>query len=163
MTPLSSRLAVVACVLVVLSVLAPVVFTQTPGQESSTSVADDPDTELFIFTCNRCHDASRITARRRTKTEWHEVLMKMISLGATGSEEDFETIFGYLRRHYGKVYINAAPADEMTTSLGLSARDAEAVIAYRNANGPFQDFEALKKVPGIDVKTLEEHKDAVAF
>ena len=55
-------------------------------------------------TCNRCHDAARITALRRTKTEWEEVINKMIERGATGSEEDFMTVFGFLRRHYGKVY-----------------------------------------------------------
>jgi len=71
--------------------------------------------------------------------------------------------FGYLRRHYGKVYINAAAPDEITTSLGLSTKDADAIAAYRKANGSFADFEAVKKVPGIDVKTLEEHKEAVAF
>ena len=46
---------------------------------------------------------------------------------------------------------------------GLSSKDADAVVAYRKANGNFQDFDAVKKVPDIDVKTLEEHKDAVAF
>ena len=68
-----------------------------------------------------------------------------------------------MRRHYGKVYINTATLDEITTSLGLSAKDAGAIVAHRKANGPFQDFEGVKKVPGIDVKTLEEHRDAVAF
>jgi DNA uptake protein ComE-like DNA-binding protein len=40
---------------------------------------------------------------------------------------------------------------------------SEAIAAYRKANGFFRDFEAVTRVPGIDVKTLEEHKDAVAF
>lgn len=65
--------------------------------------------------------------------------------------------------HYGKVYINTATLDEITTSLGLSPKDADAIVAHRKANGPFRDFESVKKVPGIDVKTLEEHRDAVAF
>ena len=100
---------------------------------------------------------------RRTKTEWEEVINKMIERGATGSEDEFQTVFGYLRRHYGKVYINSADSEEITTSLGLSDKDADAMVAYRKANGNFQDLEAVKKVPDIDVKTLEEHKDAVAF
>ena len=87
----------------------------------------------------------------------------MIERGATGSEEDFMTVFGYLRRHYGKVYINTAPTEEITTSLGLSNKDADAIVAYRKTNGNFQDFDAVRKVPNIDVKILEDHKDAVAF
>jgi competence ComEA-like helix-hairpin-helix protein len=136
---------------------------QSPVQERQQPTADDPSTELFVQMCNRCHDASRITAIRRTKTEWEEALLKMIERGAQGSEEEFETVFAYLRRHYGKVYINSATADDITTSLGLSGKDAEAILAYRKANGSFADFDAVKKVPNIDVKTLEEHKDAVAF
>ena len=132
-------------------------------QPSNGNPTDDPAHELFIQTCNRCHDAARITALRRTKTEWEEVINKMIERGATGSEEDFVTVFGYLRRHYGKVFINSATSDEITTTLRLSSKDADAVIAFRKANGNFQDFDAVKKVPDIDVKTLEEHKDAVAF
>ena len=137
--------------------------TAPAQQQSASNPADDPANDLFIQTCNRCHDAARITAVRRTKTEWEEVINKMIERGATGSEEDFVTVFGYLRRHYGKVYINSAAPDEMTTSLALTSKDADAIVAYRKANGTFQDFEAVKKVPGIDVKTLEEHKEAVAF
>ena len=140
----------------------------SPGQAgsqppSSGSPAEDPANDLFIQTCNRCHDAARITALRRTKTEWEEVINKMIERGATGSEEDFMTVFGYLRRHYGKVYINSAPIEEITTTLGLSNKDADAIVAFRKTNGNFADLDAVKKVPNIDVKILEDHKDAVAF
>jgi len=133
-----------------------------PPQQAGTA-AEDPAHELFVQMCNRCHDAARITALRRTRTEWEEVINKMIERGATGNEEDFVTVFGYLRRHYGKVYINSATTEEITTSLRLSDKDAGAIVAYRKSNGSFADFEAVKKVPDIDVKTLEDHKDAVAF
>jgi competence ComEA-like helix-hairpin-helix protein len=160
----SYLIATAAGVLLVSTLLSASPAGQTAAAQQSTSnVADDPANELFIQTCNRCHDAARITALRRTKTEWEEVINKMIERGATGSEEDFQTVFGFLRRHYGKVYINTANGEELTITLGLSSKDADAVLAYRKANGNFADFDAVKKVPDIDVKTLEEHKDAVAF
>ena len=139
------------------------VLTAAAVQHPAASADADPAHELFIQTCNRCHDAARITALRRTKTEWEEVINKMIERGATGSEDDFMAVFGYLRRHYGKVYINSATSEEITTTLGLTNKDADAVVAFRKANGNFQDFDAIKKVPEINVRTLEEHKDAVAF
>ena len=145
----------------VLTAAAPV--QQPAAQQPAASAETDPAHELFMATCNRCHDAARITALRRTKTEWEEVINKMIERGATGSEEEFMTVFGFLRRHYGKVYINSATSEEITTTLGLSNKDAEAVVTFRKANGNFQDFDAVKKVPDIDVKTLEGHKEAVAF
>jgi competence protein ComEA len=159
----SISIGIAACVLIASTLIAAAPFAQAPAQQPAGSAADDPDAGLFAQTCSKCHDGARITAVRRTRTEWEEVLTKMIAMGAVGSEEDFEKIFGYLRRHHGKVYINTAPVDDLTTTLGLSAKDADALIAYRKANGPFKDFEAVTKVPDIDVKTLEGHKDAVAF
>ena len=103
------------------------------------------------------------TAMRRTSADWEDTLKKMIEKGATGSDKEFEAVFDYLLRYYGKVYINTAKPDEITKILGLSAKDANAIVAYRKDHGPFADFEAIKKVPEIDVKKLDERKDAVAF
>src|SRR5262245_49299835 len=131
----SYLIATAGCALFVGTLLSASPAGQTPAaQQPASSPSDDPANELFIATCNRCHDAARITALRRTKTEWEEVINKMIERGATGSEDDFQTVFGFLRRHYGKVYINSANGDEITTTLGLSSKDADAVLAYRKAN-----------------------------
>ena len=59
--------------------------------------------------------------------------------------------------------INTATADEITLSLGLSDKDAQAILDDRKANGKFADYGALAKVPGIDLKALEAHKDALGF
>ena len=163
-TTTPSFISVLVAALLVFTALTSASFGQSGAQQqSAANPADDPANDLFMQTCNRCHDAARITALRRTKTEWEEVINKMIERGATGSEEDFMTVFGFLRRHYGKVYINTAPTEEITTTLGLTTKDAEAIVAFRKANGTFADFDAVKKVPNIDVKILEDHKDAVAF
>ena len=111
------------------------------------TAADDPGAALFGQMCIKCHDAARITAMRRTRTEWEEVINKMIEKGATGTEKDFETVYEYVLRNFGKLYINAARPDEIATILGLSEKDAQAIVAYRKANGPFADFDAVKKVP----------------
>ena len=119
--------------------------------------------ERFTRLCSRCHDGARITAMRRTSTEWEEVITKMIERGATGTEQELNSVFEYLLATFGKVYVNTAPADEMMMVLGLSKKDAQAIVDYRTTNGTFAEFDALKKVPGIDVKVLEQHKDAVVF
>jgi competence protein ComEA len=161
----SLSIGIAACVLIASTLMAAAQApsSQSAAQQPSASPDEDPAAGLFSEMCSRCHDGARITAIRRTKSEWEQVLTKMIALGATGSEDDFESVFGYLRRHYGKVYVNTATPDEITTSLGLATKDADAIVAYRKANGSFADFDALKKVPDIDVKTLEAYRDAVAF
>jgi competence protein ComEA len=87
----------------------------------------------------------------------------MIEKGATGSERDFEKVYEYLLRHYGVVSINLATTEDITTIVGLSKKDADAIVAYRKEKGPFADLEAVKKVPEIDVKKLDDHKEAVTF
>jgi competence protein ComEA len=160
----SVSLGVAACALLATTLLAasaPV--GQSPAQPPSVKPADDPAAGLFVRLCVDCHDAAPIVSTRRTRTDWEDVVDKMIEKGATGTEKEFETVFEYLLRHYGKVYINTAKADEIATILGLSQQDAEAIVAFRTKNGPFADFAAVTKVPNIDVKKLEEHKNAVAF
>jgi competence ComEA-like helix-hairpin-helix protein len=140
-------------------------FNQTPAQQPPTgaSETEDPDAGHFVQMCVKCHEAARITALRRTKVEWEEIINKMIERGATGTEKDFETVYGYLLRNFGKLNINRATPDDIAMILSLSEKDAKGIVAYRDANGAFADFEAVKKVPGIDLKKLEEHKDAVTF
>jgi competence protein ComEA len=163
--PVSIVFSIAACAWVAsaLAVATPAAQSPPPQNGSASAAASDPSAGLFVQMCNKCHDAARITAMRRTSTEWEEVINKMIEKGATGSEKEFDTIYTYVLRYYGKLYINNATPDDITAILGLSKKDAEAIVAYRKANGAFADYDAIKKVPDIDLKKLDEQKDAVAF
>jgi competence protein ComEA len=158
-------LGVAACALVASTLIGAAPFHQTAPQQPSSGAqqTDDPDAGLFVQMCVKCHDVARITALRRSKVEWEEIINKMIERGATGTEKEFETVYGYLVRNYGKVNVNRSGAEDIAMILSLSEKDAQAIVAYRNTNGSFADFDALKKVPGIDLKKLEDHKDAVTF
>jgi DNA uptake protein ComE-like DNA-binding protein len=47
--------------------------------------------------------------------------------------------------------------------MGFSSKDAQAIVGYRTANGPFADIDALRKVPGINVTKIDEQPDALRF
>jgi competence ComEA-like helix-hairpin-helix protein len=127
------------------------------------AAAGDEGPRLFARMCSDCHDAKRIVATRRTGAEWEDTLKKMIEEGAEGTEKDFEAVFAFLQRTYGKVFINSARSSDIRAVLGLPAEQADAIVSYRTANGPFADLEAVKKVPGIDLKKLDDLAEAVAF
>ena len=59
---------------------------------------------------------------------------------------------------FAKVNINTATADELATLNGIGKVKAEAIVAYRTANGKFKAVEDLNKVTGIGDKTLEKLK-----
>jgi DNA uptake protein ComE-like DNA-binding protein len=162
----SFAVAVAACALLASTLIAAAPFEQAAAQPpppAAAPAADDPGTPLFVQMCSKCHDAARITAMRRTKTEWEEVLQKMIERGATGSEKDFETVYDYVVRNFGKLNINVATPEDIVLVLSLSQKEAQGIVDYRKANGPFADFDAVRKVPDIDLKKLDDHRDAVLF
>ncbi len=56
--------------------------------------------------------------------------------------------------------LNTATAEQLAASLeGIGNSKAEAIVAYRNANGPFQRIEDLTLVKGIGQSTLRQNHD----
>ena len=49
----------------------------------------------------------------------------------------------------GKVSINTGTIEELKTLSGIGDAKAKEIIAYREANGPFQTIEEIMNVPGI--------------
>jgi len=47
--------------------------------------------------------------------------------------------------------------------LVLIEGQAAAIAAYREASGPFMDWDSLLKVPGLDPETLDPQKRTVVF
>lgn len=113
--------------------------------------------------CRMCHPIENITRMRRTVREWADVITTMQGRGANGTEEQFQAIHKYLARYYGLVAVNTASAQDLSAVLGLTARDAEAIVAYRKAHGKFADLAALSKVEGIDKAKIEEQPEALRF
>ncbi len=61
-----------------------------------------------------------------------------------------------------KVNINTASAAELADALdGIGPKKAEAIVAYRTANGPFKIVEDLLKVKGIGEEVLRKNAGRV--
>jgi len=125
--------------------------------------ASGPGSDVFQRICVLCHPPDRIVSVRRTRTEWEEVLDKMITRGAQVTDDNYGTLEDYLLHNYGKVNVNKAVKDDIVAVAGVSAAEADTIIKFRTDNGPIADFAALSKVPGLDVKKLEEKRDALTF
>jgi competence ComEA-like helix-hairpin-helix protein len=130
---------------------------------TSAQEPDDHASVAFKRVCSSCHDADRILATRRTRTQWEEVIEKMIDRGAEGTAEDFTAAEEYLLRVSGRVNINRALSKDIVIVLGLTQKDADAIAEYRKTNGDFKDFDEVCKVPGIDLEKLKQGRDAISF
>ena len=159
--PNGSRILIGALVFtLVTAALSPTVLMQESAQDSTK----DPSERAFTNACAKCHPAERVTAMRRTRSQWEEVINKMITVrGAQVFDEDFDAVLGYLTRVYGSVNVNRAPAPDIVEVLNISDSLAAAIVTYRREHGAFEDFDALVKVPGIDRRKLEQKRDAITF
>ena len=158
--PLSSAFGawvLAAAAVALLSMVGALAFAQDQSQ------SDDPGAQAFQAVCSKCHPADRIVAARRTKTQWEETLDKMTKLGAPITDENYDLLLGYLVHHYGKVNVNRSMAGDIADVVGLTPDEAQKIVKYRDEHGPFTDFDALAKVPGIDAQKLEQNKDAITF
>ncbi len=61
----------------------------------------------------------------------------------------------------GTINLNTATLEQLETLTGIGPTKAEAIVAYREAQGPFTSVEQLLDVPGIGEATLEGLQDEV--
>ena len=61
----------------------------------------------------------------------------------------------------GKVNLNMAGKEELMTLSGIGESRADAIIAYREANGPFGSIEEIMNIEGIKEKMFEKIRGSI--
>jgi competence ComEA-like helix-hairpin-helix protein len=118
--------------------------------------------EVFLNRCSTCHGTERALVAPRTRRGWEGVLTEMSNNGVLLDAGETQAILAFLTERHGLVNVNAANTSELV-ALGLSKKDADAIVSYRTDRGPFADFAALRGVPGLDVDRLDAVRQRVAF
>ena len=61
-----------------------------------------------------------------------------------------------------KVDINTADAAALAATLnGVGLAKAEAIVAHREQNGPFQSADQLAEVKGIGLRTVDKNRERI--
>jgi competence protein ComEA len=119
-----------------------------------------------VKVCDSCHGVSTLIGEARSPSQWNDIVNDMVARGAAGSDDELRRVVDYLSKTFppaNKINVNTAAAKDLETKLEITAKDAEALVQYREQNGKFQSFEDLKKVAGLDLKKIEAKKDRLAF
>ncbi len=66
---------------------------------------------------------------------------------------------GFAHAEPAAININTADVATLAELTGVGQSKAEAIVAYREANGPFQDPADLAQVKGIGARTVEKNAD----
>ena len=98
--------------------------------------------------CTVCHTADRIMRQTLTADQWRSEVRTMVENGASLNPDEWEPVVAYLSKNFGpKVNVNKdTAAGRSATGLQLSTAEAEAIVAYRVANGAFKELKDLAKV-----------------
>jgi len=116
--------------------------------------------------CVECHSLTNIRRQRLSRDEWTSEVSDMLDRGAKANDDQVAVILDYLTLNFGKdskIRVNTAPMVEFKAVLELTAAEAGAIIAYRDANGSFHQLVDLLKVPGVDGNKIEAKKDLLEF
>jgi competence protein ComEA len=102
-----------------------------------------------------------------SRDEWIANIQKMMAAGAQGTEEQFTAVLDYVTKNFGpqaaRLNVNKATAAELEAGLGLTSKEAAALVKYRTEKGPFKTIDDLKKVTDLDFKKIEAQKDRLDF
>jgi competence ComEA-like helix-hairpin-helix protein len=134
---------------------------------AQTVLPDAPGKDVTVKVCASCHAAETVASVRHTPEGWRDVIAKMVAAGAEGTEQELETVFQYLSTQFPAeaqkaLNLNTATAIELESVAGLLRKEAAAVIAHREKNGPCKKLEDLKKIAGLDYKKIEARKERLA-
>ena len=64
---------------------------------------------------------------------------------------------------FATVNVNTAQQSELERTKGLDKVKAKSIIEYRAANGPIDNFNELRHVPGFTPELIERVKPEIAF
>jgi competence protein ComEA len=151
----------------VMPVVAGVALTFLAGSIRA-DLPDGTGKQATIRICGKCHSPERAASRRQSRGDWTDTIIKMMKLGAQGSDEEFEAVLSYLSTYFGPrapgpININKARAIDLEAALLLTRSQAEALVEYRNTHGDFKSLDDLRNVPGFDFKILESKKSRIVF
>jgi competence protein ComEA len=141
----------------------------SPGRmlAAQNVLPDGPGKDVTVKLCASCHAPETVASVRHTPEGWRDVIAKMVAAGAEGTEQELETVFQYLSTQFPveaqkALNLNTATAIELESVAGLLRKEAAALIAYREKNGPCKKLEDLKKIAGLDYKKIEARKEQLA-
>ena len=62
----------------------------------------------------------------------------------------------------GPVDVNTATVEQLAEALnGVGESKAQAIVEYREANGPFEHIDELVNVRGIGIATVDKNRDRI--
>jgi competence protein ComEA len=128
---------------------------------------DLPGKATTVKICTACHGPEMWATEHKSSADWDQIITLMTEKGLAISDDDYTTVLGYLSKAFAplplKLNINKASSGDIQKTLAITAKQADAIVAYRAKNGDFKDLDSVKKVDGVDASAIDASKDRIIF
>ncbi|HUI80388.1 MAG TPA: helix-hairpin-helix domain-containing protein [Bryobacteraceae bacterium] len=135
----------------------------------AAELPDGAGKDILVRACVGCHKAEEFLSYRHTREEYQAIVQRMAQRGARASSDELDIIADYLAKNFlkvedpNRVNVNKATAKEIETRLNLTAKEAQAIVGYRERHGDFRVWGDLLVIYGVDGKKIEAAKDRMSF
>jgi competence ComEA-like helix-hairpin-helix protein len=153
--------------LLLLLLLLPAAFVGVSAF-AADALPDGAGKQVIEQHCSGCHKGAALSGYQKTREDWETVVTRMGQRTAA-SREELTTLADYLATNFpkvddpNKVNVNKADAKEISERLGLTAKEADAIVAYRERRGIFHTWGDLLVVYGVDGTKIEAVQDKISF
>jgi competence protein ComEA len=154
------RLAMAAALFIWVAALRATAAMPSP-QAAELPAGDGRD--LVMSTCGDCHGLEKVSAQRRSRAEWQDMVQDMASRTGVATEDDIKVIVHYVVVHFGRVNVNRGSAADLVEIADLTPEEAAAIVEFRKDHGEYRALDDLRKVPGLDFARIQERKDRIGF
>jgi competence ComEA-like helix-hairpin-helix protein len=132
--------------------------------EESAVLPEGEGRDAVATLCVPCHGILHAIALPKTAAGWAATVDDMrTNRGAQGTDEQADAVKAYLSKFFPAVDVNKATAREIASVTRLTADEAAAIVAYREAGNTFKSYADVKKVPGLDPKRLADAKSRIVY
>ena len=124
--------------------------------------------EVIARHCSGCHQGPALSRYQKTRDDWDSIVTRM-GQRTSATRDELNTLTDYLAANFPKlddptkVNMNKADAKEMVDRLTLTAKEAEAIVAYRERRGNFRVWGDLLVIYGVDGGKVEALQEKMSF
>jgi competence protein ComEA len=149
-----------------LAALALVCAWGADDDEEARNLPSGAGKDAVAKVCLSCHGAGNFRQLRLNQDGWSDKVADMVDKGAQASDTETTAVISYLVQYFGpdsKVNVNTAPFQEIKAMLKLNAKETQAVMDYRQQNGPFKAVADMEKIPGVPADKVEAQREKIVF
>jgi cytochrome c5 len=134
-----------------------------------TTLPADPGKETLERVCGDCHTPELVSDRQGDAETWSRTINSMVNRGARASPAEIAEMVAYLTAHFGPdvrglpIQLNQYTAKQLELSLEIPAKEAEAIVAYRDTHGRIKSWEDLIHIPGVDPLKLGLKRERIRY